>query len=399
MKTYNGRPDMQQGEFRGVKFGVKSQSTDGGRRLASHEYPGRDEAYHEDLGLKSRKHQLEIIFVGLGYMSQRDLMLKALEKPGVSELIHPWLGRMMVKLETYGLRESTSEGGMAIFSCTFLRSGKQLYPISSQNTGAIVAQKKAAATLPIQDDLANHLRTKPYQAWIADAVLKNIDLANTQLANLVASMPAIPESLTTFESSLSELQRNANALVAAPYDLAISMLGMFNRVSSMFTDPLHALSVYENMLGFGSTLPSIHASTPSQLAHATNQQAIIDLVQRAAVVEAVSVSTLVVFSSAEHALSTRDRLSDSMDALAMTANDSVYAALMDLRVAMVRDLTVRAANMPKISSFRPQTTMPSIMIAQRLYGDARRADEIISRNAIAHPLFVSGGKPLEVLRA
>lgn len=44
------------------------------------------------------------------------------------------------------------------------------------------------------------------------------------------------------------------------------------------------------------------------------------------------------------------------------------------------------------------TTMPALLIAHRVYGDARRADDIVSRNRIAHPGFVSGGQVLEVLK-
>ncbi len=72
-----------------------------------------------------------------------------------------------------------------------------------------------------------------------------------------------------------------------------------------------------------------------------------------------------------------------------------------LRLAQLTDIHfgpfLRGADLARIVSSTPARTEPALLIAHRLYGDASRADEIIARNKIAHPLFVPGGTPLEVL--
>ena len=45
----------------------------------------------------------------------------------------------------------------------------------------------------------------------------------------------------------------------------------------------------------------------------------------------------------------------------------------------------------------PQTTLPALVVAHRLYGDATRADEITVRNNARHPGALRGGIELEVL--
>ena len=52
--------------------------------------------------------------------------------------------------------------------------------------------------------------------------------------------------------------------------------------------------------------------------------------------------------------------------------------------------------------YTPGATLPAIVIAQIVYGDAigevaARAEQIVARNRIAHPAFVPGGEPLELL--
>jgi prophage DNA circulation protein len=41
--------------------------------------------------------------------------------------------------------------------------------------------------------------------------------------------------------------------------------------------------------------------------------------------------------------------------------------------------------------------MPALVIACELYDDADQVDDIIKRNNIRHPLFVAGGRAIEVL--
>ena len=41
--------------------------------------------------------------------------------------------------------------------------------------------------------------------------------------------------------------------------------------------------------------------------------------------------------------------------------------------------------------------LPALLIAQRVYQDGSRADELVTRNQVRNPLFVPAGQ-LEVLR-
>jgi prophage DNA circulation protein len=45
----------------------------------------------------------------------------------------------------------------------------------------------------------------------------------------------------------------------------------------------------------------------------------------------------------------------------------------------------------------PPETVPALVLAQELYGDATRDAEIINRNAIRNPAAIVGSEPLSVL--
>jgi prophage DNA circulation protein len=78
----------------------------------------------------------------------------------------------------------------------------------------------------------------------------------------------------------------------------------------------------------------------------------------------------------------------SQDAMAEIGDAATYRALVGLRAAMVRDLTDRARPLPKLVTYDLAFAPSSLVLAQRLYGDARRADELVTENSAVHPLFM-----------
>ncbi len=119
--------------------------------------------------------------------------------------------------------------------------------------------------------------------------------------------------------------------------------------------------------------------------------------RRTAIAEAARTSSTIEFASYDEAISVQKRLTEAIDSELLEASDSVYAVLADLRAAVVNDIRTRGADLSRIINYTPSRTEPALIIAHRLYGDATRADEIVARNRIRHPLFVPGGVALEVL--
>lgn len=65
-----------------------------------------------------------------------------------------------------------------------------------------------------------------------------------------------------------------------------------------------------------------------------------------------------------------------------------FQALIALHAAVTRDLTTRAVSLPKLTAYRFARGMTAPTLANRLYGDAGRADELRAENKIIHPAFM-----------
>ena len=70
-------------------------------------------------------------------------------------------------------------------------------------------------------------------------------------------------------------------------------------------------------------------------------------------------------------------------------NVTVWRALVAMHGAVVRDLNTRARPLPRLVPYTFATRLPLLTLANRLYGDAGRADELLaeSRDTV-HPLFM-----------
>jgi prophage DNA circulation protein len=71
---------------------------------------------------------------------------------------------------------------------------------------------------------------------------------------------------------------------------------------------------------------------------------------------------------------------DDMDAMD-------YEAIIQLRASIVNFLVSSARPLPSMLSYQFARPLPSLVISQRLYGDASRYDEIRAENKVIHPAF------------
>jgi prophage DNA circulation protein len=67
--------------------------------------------------------------------------------------------------------------------------------------------------------------------------------------------------------------------------------------------------------------------------------------------------------------------------------DATYNALRDLRGSVVRDLNTRGAQLPPIKTFAFSASLPSLTLANRMYRDSSRADELVVQADPIHPAF------------
>jgi len=388
------RDSYRPGSFRGVEFRVEAHDHAFGRRCELHEYPKRDEPYAEDLGRKAREFSLDLYVIGPDYMAARDRLREALEKEGPGTLVHPYLGSQQVQVRDASLRESSREGGMARFRVTFVEAGRAAEPRAEEDTAYTVSRRAEESRGAALDDFLDRLDVSGPE-FVRSNVLSSVSRRISALTWTASRVSG--SGLGSWFSRASLLEGSLSGLITSPLLLGRGLLSLFTGLGED-TDPATTYAVSTRSLsGLAADVPAVFA-TPERSRVASNDAAVAELMGRAAVIEAAEASSRREYACADEALAARGGLSEALEDMSLAASDPVYATLTALRASVVRDLGSRAADLPSLAVYTPPVTTPALVVAHRVYGDAARADEIVSRNpGVRHPGAVLGGTPLEVL--
>lgn len=398
---------LRPGSFRGVAFEVQTAEKSFGPRVVVHEFVLRDEPAHEFMGRLPKAFTLDAILVGDDVLAQLAKLEEALDDPRPGRLVHPYYGEFdAVVVGEVRTSLSTSEGRIARLSIPFQLAGAAPSPVTTIDTVAAVDRSADLAIERSAGDFSRRFSvagaTSYGQQAAADLVRKLTGdmLSATRLSGL--------NNLLAFgEMGFG----SASLLAITPAELTDS-LGLGRRLLALFRPSRpaagvsDALSSLSGPAGLGADVLPVAPTTPSRAQASANQEALITLVRNGAAIESVRAGTVEGWESRDQALAWRERSRDALDHAADRAAeggwDDTWRAVTDLRTAAVRDVTTRAAPLPRLGKLRPTVTTPAVVVAYQLNGDDldglfNRADDLTRRNRIRHPGFVPGGRELEVI--
>lgn len=438
------RDNLRGASFRGANFFVERADSVVGRRTVTHEFPGREDPYVEDLGRRARRYSLEAYVIGPDYMTARDALRAAFERRGPGRLVHPYWGQLDVAVEgEIHLVESTAEGGMARFSVTLVEVGDaQVAPAVTPDTAARV---RAAA-----DAVETELATDFEKSWSVAGAVERVLQAAANLVQAAASscrvavgrVQSVVANLEEVVAAVDALEDVVNDRLALPGQVLGAVIDAYGSLCRNISDigtavaqalgleggnagttsattvlarqpassgPLSyatRIALLESALGqltaFVGELPEVVGTTPTRRQQADNQGAFTRMVRTTAAIAVAraAVDPNLVYEDDRQALSLRDALVGAIGVVLLDAStsDALHAALLDLQASLHTHLTITAARVPQVVEYTPPGTVPALVLAYRLYGDGKRESEIVARNrAIRHPGFVSGGDTIKVL--
>jgi prophage DNA circulation protein len=379
--------------FRGVKFDLmEDHQYQSGRRLAEHEYPQRDIPTVDDLGRSIRKYRITGRVVGLDYATRRDALIGALEKEGPGTLVHPTLGKRLVRVDSFDVSESTTLGSSATFNIQFVEAGQRLYPSPSISPGALVSALAATAKGGF---LADFVSTWKTIGQVGAVVTKSIDSA-TAIARGVTSFVrevANPSVLSSINAAMSDLTSSLKAMIRAPGDMARA----WQKAIDTFEGNLGDLADTLGLSASGARAATLIADmTATEIAVAGNTSATWDLVHRTVLATAAEDAISATYATWDEAMAAATAFAARLEAIEADCSADTLINLARLRGALSAGLRTIALDLPRVRTWTPPGVTSTPEIAEAFYGDGSRASEIAERNAIVHPGFVPA-TPLTLL--
>lgn len=384
----------RQAEFRNIKFYIPNVEGQGGRRNVVHELPERDTPFVQDLGRKGRRFSIEAYVIGENYDIQRDSLITVLERKGSGKLIHPYLGSMDVSVIDFSWRENFNELDICRFTIAFVESGSLKFPTGVIDTSRAIQVIKKTALQVIQETFENAYDILSVPRTITQAAIDTVEKA----FDTIESAKFVVSSISKFRQDMETIRGKAIALTYDGKELAQNIIESLtfgtdidDDVAPVTTD--NARQNFEDvrkLFDFQATEILRNEDDPA------NQIAL--LMQQVSVITAGGLLGIINFTSANEAEALRNIVFEKLDIfLESVVDDDLYNVYYDLRTGIVSDLEERIKKLPVITQYVPIISLPAIVISYDLYGTIDREQDIIDRNNIKHPGFVTGSVPIEVL--
>ncbi|WP_303847693.1 DNA circularization protein [Aeromonas sobria] len=227
--------------IRGVEFLLNTVDGKGGRRAIPREYPKRESGWTEDNGAAITNEQITGKLVGNDYLAKLRTLLDALNQPGTGEMVHPWWGVRTVQVGEVSHRLDNEEDGVAYVTFTVWEAGKRLFPAAAIDTAATLGNAADAAQgASEQSFLDSFLTGIDNMGPMVDTFLDDLD-------ELTRGLPTLPAQFREWTDRLMRTKDSVGALLAYPGELAREVTGIVEDVKGVVTDPIRALSVYDQV--------------------------------------------------------------------------------------------------------------------------------------------------------
>ena len=229
----------------------------------------------------------------------------------------------------------------------------------------------------------------------ADGNVSSALIASKKARNSSATMAELIADNATqraaVDESMERLMEAAENLDASSSDTFTGAVqAVMDDLLAGIADPGDAITLLGPLVSFTPT--SYSGVGVVGAARGVAQDATASLLRRAALAAMGKVLASYVPSSYDEAMSTMSTVTGFIDAEILVAGDAgddeSYKTLIALRQAVVSALTTTGATLPNLETFSFRAALPALVMANRLYQDASRADELIQQANPIHPAFM-----------
>ncbi|MET3135353.1 prophage DNA circulation protein [Oxalobacteraceae bacterium GrIS 1.11] len=178
--------------------------------------------------------------------------------------------------------------------------------------------------------------------------------------------------------------------MSAATDFAAAAQALAGALRASAVNPADAIRLLSDLANIVPAGPT--SSSAIGMAMAAMQGATGDLFRRAAVLALARASADYLPTSSDDAAAVRAAVCAVLDREIGIAGDqgqdATFNALRAVRVAVSRDLAARGADLASITEVATGLPIPAPVLAQRLYRDPARADELVAQADPVHPAFM-----------
>lgn len=386
-------PDIDQlwpASFRGMPFFVQNEGAKGGRRVVVHEFPNRDDPFLEDLGRAKREFSITAYVASDSVLADAAALGAVLDVDGPGVLVLPGLGPQLARLLTFDRTMERDTLGYVAFSLQFIAEG---FSSALASVGALASQIFAAgdAVAAAAATLFESLQLGGFRGDLTTSAQADAETLIATVEAVRTSESIDPKVGTAVRDTLGDLFDDVPIAIArdtAPDGaFAQTLITAARDLVGGFNDPARAAAAFA-AIADATIVPPAAGGTPNRAAAARNAAVLARLQRLVALTAYADALCLTKFASRSEGISARGEAAERFE---QALGECSGGADVDLAVAIETLRGRVAAYLSKvITDLRPVVTvaapvqLPALWWAQRLYGDASRALELVARNKVRH---------------
>lgn len=401
---------LRDASYRGAPFFVETYKVDGGRRLVVHEFPLADDPYVEDLGRDSNRIEITAYVVGDDADDQAETLRAACERGGSATLALP-IDTFKAHCQKCARDFTKDKLGYIAFSLSFVRSGTGAAPFPLSYLSRIVETAGLGLGIELSSIVGRVFSTIGFASFVADAAADELRAVASICDSAARSSPVLPQLAPGLYRAIGDLYDAAATLTAAgqrgdAYDATAFIARSSGASPTAIVDQLQAITSMmqkciapDELIAVAQDIAGYVASDVVALGHGSNaaqasrNASTLQLALRVLGLGLYAAALVnVKYSDRRAAIQARadaaETFADELDRVSTLGEHALYVQLQTLAGNVAEFLSRQIADLAPIVVVSAPLRMPSLYWAQRLYGDAGRAGELVARNAVAHPSFM-----------
>ncbi|WP_243368861.1 DNA circularization protein [Microvirga solisilvae] len=381
--------------FKGIPFWVEQDGEEGGRRLAIHEFPMRDDPFIEDLGEAARQYDVTAYVIGDSASPEAAGLVAQLAARGPGLLVLPTYGPLMARCLTFKRDWSKDRLNFIAFNLRFVREGAASALASVLSLANLVFLAVDALASAASTRAVRALKVQRQPDHVAAAAVEEFRNVVSLVESVRLSASIDQATSASVRDEIDALYREAPVLISASNgaaaDLGERVFSVVRRIGDAGDPNLLAAT-------FGAladdTLPEAVPSgaTANARQAQVNRASMLQIGRLAFLAAYAEAVTRATYPSRREGISARADLAERFEREFSQANGAenaeLYLALQDLQGRTVEYLTRMIVDLAPIVTVQAARSMPSLYWAWRLYGDPLRATTLATRNKVRHPSFM-----------
>ncbi len=374
--------------FDGIPFYVDVQEIHTARRLVVHEYPGSEVHDLEDMGRCASRLEVTAYFVSESADIDSAALRLRLQTPGPGLLSIPMFGTMMVRAMTGRPNWNRQALNYVGFSVTFIEEGTANAPVPIGLGVEILAGMGAALGATLGDAITATLVGQPQSGYVRSDMASQVAALGAQVETLRQATPLDDATSSAVKTAVSDAVLSLSngpsvdpgAVAAALFEQADAIVANAagNAPATALADASAAsLAAYSAALAHWGVSPMVSIAPLSAAVFFTAQAS------RALAIPA--------YASRVDALAARAMIGSLIDGMTpyYGALGADAASAFDVMYGQAAQfLSSQIANLAPVVIVESGVSLPSNVLAYRLYGDPSRGMELVNRNKVATPCFM-----------